>query len=65
MNAKDVIKLLKSDGWLEIRVKGSHHIFKHPTKTSLVVVPMHGSKDLGAGLLRAIERGADVKLRSK
>jgi predicted RNA binding protein YcfA (HicA-like mRNA interferase family) len=32
MNSKQVIKMLESDGWELRKVKGSHHIFRHPIK---------------------------------
>lgn len=30
MNSKDLIKELTKDGWYLDRVKGSHHVYKHP-----------------------------------
>ncbi|AYV94705.1 type II toxin-antitoxin system HicA family toxin [Fusobacterium necrophorum] len=45
MSSKDLIKLLKQDGWYLDRIKGSHHHFKHPSKKGLVTVP-HPRKDL-------------------
>ena len=32
MKVKDVMKMLKEDGWYESRQKGSHIQFKHPLK---------------------------------
>lgn len=32
ISSKEIIKGLKDDGWVEVRVSGSHHQFKHPTK---------------------------------
>jgi predicted RNA binding protein YcfA (HicA-like mRNA interferase family) len=31
--------MLEQDGWKQVRVKGSHHHFKHATKAGLVTVP--------------------------
>ncbi len=31
-SSREVIKLLKADGWYEVGTVGSHHQFKHPTK---------------------------------
>lgn len=58
----DVIRALKRDGWTEVRVKGSHHHFKHPTKPGIVTVP-HPKKDIPRGTLASIERQAGVQLR--
>jgi predicted RNA binding protein YcfA (HicA-like mRNA interferase family) len=65
MNAREVLKALKADGWIEARSKGSHLMLKHPTKSGLVTLPMHGAKDIKPGTLASIERQAGVKLRSK
>ena len=32
-SSREVIQLLKADGWYEVGVTGSHHQFKHPHKT--------------------------------
>lgn len=61
MNGKQVIAKLKLAGWDLERIHGSHHILK---KGELKVpVPVHGTKDLGAGLISAIQRQTGVKLR--
>ena len=31
-SSREVIQLLKADGWFEVNVVGSHHQFKHPDK---------------------------------
>tara|TARA_E500000318_G_C3504445_1_gene189689 strand:+ start:329 stop:517 length:189 start_codon:yes stop_codon:yes gene_type:complete len=62
MKSVAVIKLLEADGWRQVRVTGSHHHFKHPTKPGLVTVP-HPKRDLPAGTLRSIEKQSGVKLR--
>lgn len=65
MNVRDILKALKADGWIEARSKGSHLQLKHPTKSGLVTLPMHGSKDVKLGTLASIERQAGVKLRRR
>ncbi len=61
MNGKEVIARLKLAGWQLNRVHGSHHIM---TKSGLAVpVPVHGARDVGAGLLAAIQRQTGVKLK--
>lgn len=35
---KDVIKMLRENGWIEMYVKGDHRQFKHPTKKGKVTV---------------------------
>ncbi|MBF0335775.1 MAG: type II toxin-antitoxin system HicA family toxin [Alphaproteobacteria bacterium] len=45
--------------WTLDRVRGSHHVFKHPAKPGIVVAP-HPKKDLGTGLVKAILKQAGV-----
>jgi predicted RNA binding protein YcfA (HicA-like mRNA interferase family) len=59
MKGADVIRLLKADGWILDRVRGSHQVFRHPSKPGIVVVP-HPKKDLGAGLVAAILKQAGI-----
>ena len=32
MSSKELIKQLNKLGWQEVRIKGSHHQFKHPNQ---------------------------------
>jgi predicted RNA binding protein YcfA (HicA-like mRNA interferase family) len=60
MKSADLIRELKKAGWTEVRVVGSHHIFKHPTIPGHVTVP-HPKKDLGTGLVHKIRKQAQLK----
>ena len=59
MTSTDLIRELRRAGWTLDRVAGSHHVFKHPVRPGIVVVP-HPKKDLGAGLVKAIRRQAGL-----
>ena len=59
MKSLDLIKMIEADGWYEVRVTGSHHHFKHPTKQGLVTVP-HPKKDLPAGTVKSILKQAGL-----
>lgn len=59
MSGKYLMIELKSAGWKLTRVRGSHHIFKHPDLPHTVVVP-HPRKDLPPGTVRAIRRHAGL-----
>lgn len=61
MTGKEAVARLKAAGWRVARVQGSHHILVKDGRA--VPVPVHGSRDLGAGLLAAIERQTGVKLK--
>ena len=61
MTGKEVIAKLKAAGWKLDRIHGSHHIM---TKGGQAVpVPVHGFRDVGAGLLAAIRRQSGVNLK--
>jgi len=62
MTAKEVLKLLRADGWKEIpnQSKGSHIQLKHPEKPGKVTVPMH-SGDLKSGTFNSILKQAGLK----
>ncbi|MYA95533.1 MAG: addiction module toxin, HicA family [Nitrospinae bacterium] len=64
MNTKEILRILKREGWKEIRRKGSHVQLKHEDKPGLVTVP-HPKRDLPAGTLRSIERQSGLRLRSR
>ena len=49
-------------GWQLVRVRGSHHQFKHLAKPGLVTVP-HPKKDLGTGLVKSILKQAGIRPR--
>ena len=59
MSSADLIRDLKSAGWLLSRVNGSHHVFTHAERRGIVVVP-HPKKDLGKGLVKAIRQQAGI-----
>ena len=61
MTGKDVIAKLKAAGWKLDRIHGSHHILTKGAKA--VPVPVHGARNIGVGLLAAIQRQTGVKLK--
>jgi len=60
MRSAEVIKLLEADGWRLRSVRGSHHVFQHPTKPGHLSVP-HPKKDLGPGLVHKLLKQAGLK----
>ncbi|MCL2181697.1 MAG: type II toxin-antitoxin system HicA family toxin [Treponema sp.] len=46
MTAKQLIDILKANGWTLNRINGSHHIFVKEGYRS-IPVPLHGNKDIG------------------
>ena len=56
-NSRDIIRRLEREGWQLVRVKGSHHQFKHPDMNALVTVP-HPRRDIPIGTVKAIYKDA-------
>lgn len=60
MKPKELIKILEANGWQLIRVRGSHHIFKHPNKPTMLTIPLHND-DMKIGTLNQILKAAGLK----
>jgi predicted RNA binding protein YcfA (HicA-like mRNA interferase family) len=56
---RKAIRALERCGWELDRVKGSHHVFRHPDHPHRVVVPTHG-RDLAKGTLNQIVDASGV-----
>jgi predicted RNA binding protein YcfA (HicA-like mRNA interferase family) len=63
MKSSELMRLLKKDGWYEIRQSGSHVIMKHPSKDGTIPVPFHASKEVKKGLLNAILKQAKIETK--
>jgi predicted RNA binding protein YcfA (HicA-like mRNA interferase family) len=59
MTAKEVLKLLRNDGWFEYEQNGSHIQLKHPFKKGRVTVPSHRG-DLKKTTLHSILKQAGL-----
>ncbi len=54
-SSREILRLLKQDGWYEIGCVGDHHQFKHATKKGRVTV-RHPVNDLSLNDLKSIEK---------
>lgn len=59
---KEVIRVLKSLGFEERRVTGSHHIYRHKETGQIIPVPVHGNRDLKKGTLISIIRSSGLSI---
>jgi len=62
MNSREIIKMLKKDGWVYVGSKGDHAHFEHPTKPGKVTVP-HPERDLKVKTVISIEKQSGLRLR--
>jgi predicted RNA binding protein YcfA (HicA-like mRNA interferase family) len=62
VKVKEIIDLLRNDGWVQVSQKGSHKQFKYPDKPGRVTVPDHDqNKDLAKGTEMSILKQASLK----
>lgn len=59
VSPRQAARALERAGWDLDRVKGSHHVFRHPDRPNRVVVPMH-NRDLAKGTLNQIISGSGL-----
>ena len=60
MKVREVLQILKDDGWYVRRTKGSHRQLKHPAKMGTVTVAGKLSVDIPPGTLKSIFKQAGL-----
>jgi predicted RNA binding protein YcfA (HicA-like mRNA interferase family) len=60
VNGKQVIAALEKEGWYVKRIRGSHHVLRHPSIPDAIPVPVHGSRPLKRGTFASILRAAGI-----
>ena len=61
MKVRDVLAMLKADGWYLVVTEGSHRQFKHSKKVGRVTVAGKPNDDLPPGTLNSILKQAGLK----
>jgi predicted RNA binding protein YcfA (HicA-like mRNA interferase family) len=61
VKVKELIALLKADGWIQVRTKGSHRQFHHRSKSGTVTVAGKPSLDVPPGTLNNALKQAGLK----
>jgi predicted RNA binding protein YcfA (HicA-like mRNA interferase family) len=64
MKVVAVLALLKADGWVLERTRGSHRQFKHPDKPGVVTVPGKPSDELHPKPLGSILKQAGISIKT-
>jgi predicted RNA binding protein YcfA (HicA-like mRNA interferase family) len=60
VSGKTVVAALRQGGFETTHIRGSHHYLRKPGQGGLVVVPVHGNRDLPLGTLSSILRQAEL-----
>ena len=58
VTSRELVRFLKSQGFVEQRQSGSHVTLRHPERRVTVTVPVHTGVDVGRGLAQRILRDA-------
>jgi predicted RNA binding protein YcfA (HicA-like mRNA interferase family) len=61
VKVRELIALLEADGWFQVRVKGSHRQYHHPSKRGTVTVAGKPSIDVPPGTLNSALKEAGLK----
>jgi predicted RNA binding protein YcfA (HicA-like mRNA interferase family) len=61
MKVKEVIALIESDGWIQVRQRGSHRQFHHPAKPGTVTISGKPSVDVPPDTLNSALKQAGSK----
>ena len=61
-SSREVIAMLKADGWELVSTEGSHNQYKHPTKKGKVTVK-HPCKDIPPKTLKSIAAQSGLAFR--
>ncbi|PSB05628.1 hypothetical protein C7B62_24815 [Pleurocapsa sp. CCALA 161] len=60
ISGKKLCKVMEKFGWKLVRVKGSHHIYIKENVSKIVIIPVHGNRDLPTGTLKGILKDAEL-----
>jgi predicted RNA binding protein YcfA (HicA-like mRNA interferase family) len=61
MKCDELFKLLKKNGWKEVRQKGSHKILRKEGVKNTIVFPYHRGKEVPTGTANSILKQAGLK----
>lgn len=59
LSSREIIKMIRSDGWYFDGARGSHHHYRHPTKKGKVTIP-HPKKSLPKKTVHSILKQAGL-----
>ncbi len=58
---RDMLEILRNDGWIKVSQHGSHRQFKHPTKPGKVTVDGKESVSVDVWLWNSMLKQAGIK----
>jgi predicted RNA binding protein YcfA (HicA-like mRNA interferase family) len=61
VKVREAIRAVEQDQWAQVRQKGSHRQFHHPTKPGTVTIAGHPSDEIPPGTLKNIMKQAGIE----
>ncbi len=61
VKVKELIKTIEADGWEQVRMRGSHRQYNHPTKAGTVTIAGKPSTEMPPGTLNSVLKQAGLK----
>jgi predicted RNA binding protein YcfA (HicA-like mRNA interferase family) len=58
---KELLALIEADGWFQVRQRGSHRQYHHPSKSGTVTVSGKPSVEVPPGTLSSVLKQAGLK----
>jgi predicted RNA binding protein YcfA (HicA-like mRNA interferase family) len=58
---KELLALIEADGWFQVRQRGSHRQYHHPSKAGTVTVSGKPSVEVPPGTLSSVLKQAGLK----
>lgn len=62
LTGKDLLGFLQKNGFVIVRIKGSHHFLRHADGRT-TVIPVHSGEYIGPGLLNKISKDTDIPVK--
>lgn len=60
ISGKQLIRVLERKGWYVRRIRGSHHVLRHPEIPEALPVPVHRNQPIKRGTLHSILKTAGL-----
>lgn len=60
ISGKRLCRILELHGWTLQRINGSHNVYTHPARSTILTVPVHSNRDLKAGTLHKLMKDAGL-----
>ena len=65
MKVREIVRMLRKDGWEIVAQRGSHRQFKHPARPGRVTIAGHPGDEMATGTLNSVLKQAGLRRRRR